>query len=175
MVTIVETIYGEAAEHIVARMEGLGSATELVRAHVTAAAEYIRERRSHVAALGQIFANLRAADGSPRYGMHTSEELFAGLERMYRAGQASGEFREFDTGHPKPAELPGQPAGVAHGAGRAAPRRGHLQPHPALVVLRGAPRRLGHRAGRVPRARPGLLHGVLLPHRGLLHARGARP
>ena len=98
MVTIVETIYGEAAEHIVARMEeGLGSATELVRTHVTAAAEYMRERRSHVAALGQIFANLRAADGSPRYGMHTSEELFAGLERMYQAGQASGEFREFDT------------------------------------------------------------------------------
>ena len=51
MVTIVETIYGEAAEHIVARMEGLGSATELVRTHVTAAAEYMRERRSHVAAL----------------------------------------------------------------------------------------------------------------------------
>ena len=97
MVTIVETIYGEAAAHIVGRMEGLESPTELVRTHVTAAAEYMRERRSHVAALGQIFANLRAADGSPRYGMHTSDELFAALERMYQAGQASGEFREFDT------------------------------------------------------------------------------
>ena len=97
MVTIVETIYGEAAAHIVGRMEGLESPTELVRTHVTAAAEYMRERRSHVAALGQIFANLRAADGSPRYGMHTSEELFAALERMYQAGQRAGEFREFDT------------------------------------------------------------------------------
>jgi hypothetical protein len=78
-------------------MEGLESATELVRTHVTAAAEYMRERRSHIAALGQIFANLRAPDGSPRYGMHTSEELFAGLERMYQMGRRSGEFREFDT------------------------------------------------------------------------------
>jgi AcrR family transcriptional regulator len=40
MVTIVETIYGEAAAHIVGRMEGLESPTELVRTHVTAAAEY---------------------------------------------------------------------------------------------------------------------------------------
>jgi AcrR family transcriptional regulator len=97
MVTIVETIYREAAEHILARMEGLGSATELVRTHVTAAAEYMRDRRAQLATLGQIFANLRASDGSPRYGMHTSEELFAALERMYQAGQSSGEFREFDT------------------------------------------------------------------------------
>jgi TetR/AcrR family transcriptional regulator, fatty acid metabolism regulator protein len=97
MVTIVETIYGEAAKHILARMEGLGSATELVRTHVTAAAEYMRDRRAQLAALGQIFANLRASDGSPRYGMHTSEELFAGLERMYQGGQRSGEFRAFDT------------------------------------------------------------------------------
>jgi AcrR family transcriptional regulator len=97
MVTIVKTIYHDAAAHILSRMEGLGSATELVRTHVTAAAEYMRERRSHIAALGQIFANLRAPDGSPRYGMHTSEELFAGLERMYQMGQRSGEFREFDT------------------------------------------------------------------------------
>jgi AcrR family transcriptional regulator len=97
METIVETIYREAAAHIVARMEGLESATELVRTHVTAAAEYMRERRQQLAALGQILANLRAADGSPRYGMHTSEELFAALERMYQAGQRSGEFRAFDT------------------------------------------------------------------------------
>jgi AcrR family transcriptional regulator len=97
MVTIVETIYQDAAAHILRRMEGLESATELVRTHVTAAAEYMRERRSHLAALGQIFANLRAPDGSPRYGMHTSEELFAALERMYQAGQRSGEFRTFDT------------------------------------------------------------------------------
>jgi hypothetical protein len=29
--------------------------------------------------------------------MHTSEELFAALERMYQAGQRSGEFGAFDT------------------------------------------------------------------------------
>jgi TetR/AcrR family transcriptional regulator, fatty acid metabolism regulator protein len=97
METIVDTIYHDAGAHILGRMEGLESATELVRTHVTAAAEYMRERRSHVAAIGQIFSNLRAPDGSPRYSMHTSEELFAALERMYQMGQRSGEFREFDT------------------------------------------------------------------------------
>jgi hypothetical protein len=78
-------------------MEGMGTATELVRTHVLAAAEHMREHRTQLAALGQIFANLRADDGSPRFGMHTSEELFAALERMYQAGQRSGEFRAFDT------------------------------------------------------------------------------
>jgi TetR/AcrR family fatty acid metabolism transcriptional regulator len=96
MVVIVETIYGQAAVHILARMQGMETAGDLVRAHVQAAAEYMRERRSSLAALGQIFANLRAADGSPRFGMHTSEALFEGLERMYREGQRTGEFRAFD-------------------------------------------------------------------------------
>jgi len=97
MVVIVETIYGEAAAHILRRMGGLRTATELVRTHVLAAAEHMREHRTQLAALGEIFSNLRAEDGAPRFGMHTSEELFAGLERMYQAGQRSGEFRAFDT------------------------------------------------------------------------------
>jgi AcrR family transcriptional regulator len=97
MVVIVETIYQEAAAHVLRRMEGVATATELVRTHVLAAAEHMREHRTQLAALGQIFANLRAEDGSPRFGMHTSEELFSALERMYQAGQRAGEFRAFDT------------------------------------------------------------------------------
>jgi TetR/AcrR family fatty acid metabolism transcriptional regulator len=96
MVVIVETIYSRAAAHIVERMKAVETATELVRTHVLAAAEYMREHPSSLAALGQIFANLRAADGSPRFGMHTSDVLFEALEQMYRRGQESGEFRPFD-------------------------------------------------------------------------------
>src|ERR1700755_870846 len=39
MVVIVETIYGQAAAHIVARMQGMDTAADLVRAYVRAAAE----------------------------------------------------------------------------------------------------------------------------------------
>src|ERR1700733_12717099 len=39
MVVIVETIYGQAAAHILARMQGMATAGDLVRAHVQAAAE----------------------------------------------------------------------------------------------------------------------------------------
>jgi TetR/AcrR family transcriptional regulator, fatty acid metabolism regulator protein len=96
MVVIVETIYGQAAAHIVERMKAVETATDLVRTHVLAAAEYMREHRSSLAALGQVFSNLRAADGSPRFGMHTSDVLFEALEQIYRRGQDAGEFRPFD-------------------------------------------------------------------------------
>ncbi|MDT7553371.1 MAG: hypothetical protein QOI16_1907, partial [Pseudonocardiales bacterium] len=36
MVVIVETIYGQAAAHILARMQGLDTAADLVRAYVRA-------------------------------------------------------------------------------------------------------------------------------------------
>ncbi|MFB9491564.1 hypothetical protein ACFFR7_30350, partial [Nonomuraea dietziae] len=53
--------------------------------------------RVQLMALGEIFHNLRLPDGSPRYGITANEELYESLERIYRFGQSTGEFRQFDT------------------------------------------------------------------------------
>ncbi|AQZ70688.1 regulatory protein, TetR [[Actinomadura] parvosata subsp. kistnae] len=93
---VVEHTYGAVIEHVLARMEGLTTATELLRAHITAVAEHMREHPTQVRALGEIFTNFRSADGALRYGMHTNEDLYQGIERIFRLGQESGEFRAFD-------------------------------------------------------------------------------
>ncbi|MBB6552564.1 TetR/AcrR family transcriptional regulator [Nonomuraea rubra] len=96
MEQVVEHTYGAVAEHVFARMDGITSATELLRTHVMAVAEHMLGHRTQVRALGEIFGNLRTADGNPRYGMHTNEELYQGIELIYRLGQRTGEFRQFD-------------------------------------------------------------------------------
>ncbi|GAB2962059.1 TetR/AcrR family transcriptional regulator [Nonomuraea fastidiosa] len=96
MEEVVERTYGGIAEHVMARMEGLTTATELLRAYVLAVAEHMRGHRAQLAALGEIFHNFRDADGKPRYGVHTSEQIYQTLEHFYRMGQESGEFRDFD-------------------------------------------------------------------------------
>jgi TetR/AcrR family transcriptional regulator, fatty acid metabolism regulator protein len=96
MVEVVERTFVAVADHVLARMEGLQSATELLRTHILAVAEHMRGHRAQLKALGEIFTNLRDAEGRPRYGIKASEEVYQAIERIYRLGQESGEFREFD-------------------------------------------------------------------------------
>ncbi|GAA4219917.1 TetR family transcriptional regulator [Streptosporangium album] len=96
MEEVVTQVYAEAVQHVLARIEGLESATELLRTQIIASAEHMRDHPAQVKALGEIFYNLRLPDGRPRYGIDTSEELLQSLENIYRFGQESGEFRPFD-------------------------------------------------------------------------------
>ncbi|MEO3790264.1 TetR/AcrR family transcriptional regulator [Nonomuraea sp. B10E15] len=96
MVEVVERAYGRISEAVAARMQGLSSARDLLRAYVLGVAEHMRGHRAQLAALGEIFANLRGDNGRPRYGIKANEEIFRGLEGIYALGQESGEFRPFD-------------------------------------------------------------------------------
>ncbi|GAA3306174.1 hypothetical protein [Nonomuraea dietziae] len=60
--------------------------------------------RVQLMALGEIFHNLRLPDGSPRYGITANEELYESLERIYRFGQSTGEFRPVR--HPRHGDHP---------------------------------------------------------------------
>ncbi|MFC4120152.1 TetR/AcrR family transcriptional regulator [Nonomuraea zeae] len=97
MEEVVERTYTGIAEHVVARMAGLRTGTELLRTHILAVAEHMRGHRTQLKALGEIFYNFRTADGAPRYGIKANEDIYLALEQIYRLGQASGEFRDFDT------------------------------------------------------------------------------
>ncbi|MEV8635363.1 TetR/AcrR family transcriptional regulator [Streptosporangium sp. NPDC051023] len=96
MEEVVDQVYADILHYVLDRMEGHESATALLRTQITAVAQHMHEHRSQVKALGEIFYNLRLPDGSPRYGVAASEELFQSLEHIYRLGQETGEFRRFD-------------------------------------------------------------------------------
>jgi TetR/AcrR family fatty acid metabolism transcriptional regulator len=96
MQEVVERSYGGIVEHVMAKMEGLRSATELLRTHILTVAEHMRGHRTQLQALGEIFYNLRTAEGRPHYGIKANEEIYLALEQIYRLGQANGEFRDFD-------------------------------------------------------------------------------
>ncbi|MFE3451906.1 TetR/AcrR family transcriptional regulator [Nonomuraea sp. NPDC059194] len=96
MEEVVNHVYSDIADFVLARMEGKTTATELLRTQILTVAEHMREHRVQLKALGEIFNNLRLPDGSPRYGIAANEELYQSLERIYRFGHETGEFRPFD-------------------------------------------------------------------------------
>ncbi|MFC7331333.1 TetR/AcrR family transcriptional regulator [Marinactinospora rubrisoli] len=93
---VVTRVYTDVTEHMVPRILAQPTVTEAVRAHVLGAAEYMREHRDQVIALGEIFGHHRGPDGKAAYGIATSGELYQALEDLYRSGQQNGEFRAFD-------------------------------------------------------------------------------
>ncbi|MFD1542639.1 TetR/AcrR family transcriptional regulator [Nonomuraea guangzhouensis] len=96
MEEVVNQVYTAIGEHVLAEMEGAESATDLLRTYILSVTAHMRAHRTQLRALGEIFYNLRTADGQPHYGIKANEETYAALERIYLAGQASGEFRQFD-------------------------------------------------------------------------------
>ncbi|MFB4290468.1 TetR/AcrR family transcriptional regulator [Nonomuraea sp. ATR24] len=96
MEEVVVRVYTAISEHVLARMEGLSTATELLRTQILGVAEHMRAQRTQLRALGEIFANLRDADGKLRFGVNAGEEIYQALEQIYRLGQKTGEFRAFD-------------------------------------------------------------------------------
>lgn len=97
MVQLVEQVYGEIGEAVFAEVTREETPTGMIRRYPMAVAAHMRDRRDHIAALGEVFNNLRDANGKPRFGHHTSDEMYRGLETLYRAGQQAGVFRDFDT------------------------------------------------------------------------------
>ncbi|MYR35329.1 TetR family transcriptional regulator [Nocardiopsis alba] len=93
---VVMDVYTEIGETVVPRMMAQDSSSEALRVHIRGVAEYALEHRERMAALAQIFIHARDARGNPRYGGLQAEPLYEGLENLYRAGQESGEFRDFD-------------------------------------------------------------------------------
>lgn len=171
MEQVVDRVYAQIGEFVVARMEGAESAAELLRTHIVSVAEHMRANRVQLTALGEIFNNLRTTDGEPRYGVHTSEGLYQALESIYRRGQDRGSSapstsaswpsrtrppstRCSPTGRPIPSTTwrPTPGSSPTSSKGRAREDRTPPDRHPA--PRRGQPARRPHRARRLtPRRR----------------------
>ncbi|MER7987926.1 TetR/AcrR family transcriptional regulator [Streptomyces noursei] len=93
----VEQVYDDLGAFLASRLtEGAGTATWL-RVYIGSIAEYMADHRTQLTALGEIFAHHRTEDGYLRYGVASSESIYAQVEEVLRAGQRSGELRAFDT------------------------------------------------------------------------------
>lgn len=66
-------------------------------AFITANLEFIGTHRNKLAALAEIQANARGADGEPLPDVVGERGAIAGLERILRFGQRTGQFRSFST------------------------------------------------------------------------------
>lgn len=93
---VVTDIYTEIGESVLPRIMEQQNAADMLRAHVQGVAGYALTHPGRMATLTQIFTHARKADGTPRYGAAETEALYEPLENLYRAGQDSGEFRDFD-------------------------------------------------------------------------------
>ncbi|MGH3671044.1 MAG: TetR/AcrR family transcriptional regulator [Pseudonocardiaceae bacterium] len=92
---VVEHVYNRGAEEIRPLLKRQPTVAATLGTYITGNIEFIRDHPREVAALTDIFANHRTAEGTLRYGMHTDEPLLAPLRELFEAGQRSGEFREF--------------------------------------------------------------------------------
>lgn len=96
MEQIVEQVYREITQFVLARMEQETTATGALRANIRAVAEYMRDHPAQLLALGEIFNNLRTSDGKRRYGVASNEPIYEARAEQFRRGQQTGELRSFD-------------------------------------------------------------------------------
>lgn len=73
------------------------SVRDLLHTYIRSSLTFIAEHRTEIRVLGEIFLNLRRSTGELVNGVTEEEPLLAALEEGFRAGQATGEFRPFDT------------------------------------------------------------------------------
>jgi TetR/AcrR family transcriptional regulator, fatty acid metabolism regulator protein len=79
------------------RLEAETTGAGMLKTYINANMSFIRENRSHVAAVVEIALNARSADGSPLYDMSIREQGTEALRQILIYFQATGEFRaDFD-------------------------------------------------------------------------------
>jgi TetR/AcrR family transcriptional regulator, fatty acid metabolism regulator protein len=79
------------------RLEAEFTGAGMLRTYIEANMSFIRENRSHVAAVVEIALNARSADGSPLYDMSIREQGADALRQILVHFQGAGEFRaDFD-------------------------------------------------------------------------------
>jgi AcrR family transcriptional regulator len=93
---VVSEVFAVAGHFIEPFVVAEPTPTGQLRGLIEGNARFFAEHRTHVTAVRDIWANFRRPDGTPRYGLEAFELEFAMVSQLFQAGQASGEFREFD-------------------------------------------------------------------------------
>jgi hypothetical protein len=92
MQQIVEQVVSTIGAHMAHRLAGVSSPAAALRASIEGNVEFIGAHRQQMKALLEIFLN-----GAFDYGPQTDQAVISPIEQILRDGQASGEFRSFDS------------------------------------------------------------------------------
>lgn len=97
---IVRHIFAKGAEYAVEHwFADLGeepSARELLQRYLRGNFDYIARHRKEVGVLHEIIVNFRGDDGQQVFGARTEEPVLEPLIDIFTAGQAAGEFADFE-------------------------------------------------------------------------------
>lgn len=89
---VVAEIVGAIGRFMAGRLQAVSGAREALRAYIEGNVEFIGAHRREMKALVDIFMN-----GGFHYDTASEQTALSPIEDILRAGQASGEFRHFDT------------------------------------------------------------------------------
>jgi TetR/AcrR family fatty acid metabolism transcriptional regulator len=93
---VVESVYGEAFSQIFEAMEREETAAGKLSTYISANLDFMQKNHKRMLAMVQVFTTFRKDDGTLFYDASHSEELLSALASVCAAGQAAGEFRDFD-------------------------------------------------------------------------------
>jgi AcrR family transcriptional regulator len=93
---VVSEVFSVAAAFIEPFVTAGSTPRDQLRGLIEGNARFYAEHRAHVLAVRDIWYGFRRPDGSRRYGVEAFDLEVAMVSEIFRAGQASGEFREFD-------------------------------------------------------------------------------
>lgn len=96
MQAVLAQVYAEMAEHMTERMWDAGSSREALSTYIRSLVAFIADHPVQMRALMSVFLDFRAEDGARSYGPDDERDTLAPLQGLLRAGQQSGEFRDFD-------------------------------------------------------------------------------
>ena len=91
MAQVAGQTYEAIGKHMASRMAGVTTNAQALEAYIRGVVEFVAEHRREMKALLEIFLN-----GGIEYTPGTELVTLSPVEEMLRAGQAAGEFREFD-------------------------------------------------------------------------------
>lgn len=91
MAQVAGQTYEAMGKHMASRMAGVTTNAAALEAYIRGVVEFVAEHRREMKALLEIFLN-----GGIEYTPGTELVTLSPVEEMLRAGQAAGEFREFD-------------------------------------------------------------------------------
>lgn len=89
---VVEEVIGSISSYMYERMQSVAGATAALQTYIEGTVEFIATHRAEMTALLAIFLS-----GAVQYEAADDVAVTSHVERILRAGQESGEFRDFDT------------------------------------------------------------------------------
>jgi AcrR family transcriptional regulator len=94
---VIGDVYTAMGEFIGQRVAGKPDARSTLHAYIRAVVAFIDGHRAQMQALMSVFLEHRFPDGGSTYDAGDEQTALGRLQEIFRGGQRSGEFREFDT------------------------------------------------------------------------------